>query len=120
METLPVQRWRNYCNIITILSQTFGPNGASVSGKYPVNELEDKHSLSFKIISRRKDSHQFDDMSNSVSVLDLTFKARSRWATATATANYYMNGLCGIQWGVFALGGGNGNGKTVVTEIVAE
>ena len=40
--------------------------------------------------------------------------------TATATANYYMNGLCGIQWGVFTLGGGNGNGKTVVMEIVAE
>ena len=53
-----------------------------------------------------------------------------------------MNGLCGVQWGVFTLGGGNGkllrewvvwnpiggfhtgddngNGKTVVMEIIAE
>ena len=50
--------------LITILSQIFRPTGASVSGKYPVNELEGKHSLSSKIILWRKDSHQFDDMSN--------------------------------------------------------
>ena len=76
--TLPWKHFRcrdDVINIITILSQTFGPNSASVSGKYPVNELEGKHSLSFKIISRRKGSHQLDDMSNSVSVLDLTFNA---------------------------------------------
>ena len=39
---------------------------------------------------------------------------------ATAMANFYMNGFCGIQWGVFTLGGSNGNGKTVVTEIIAQ
>ena len=33
-------------------------------------------------------------------------KVRSHWTTATATENYYMNGLCGVQWGVFTLGGG--------------